>query len=190
MDVYKKFRNPLTGEILKIGYDNYPDNPRKVWDCMGEFLVDASCRYIDNESSIKLDFSGKNDDEKTLDNNPDVMAYLPVYVYDHSGACMNTTGFSCPWDSGQIGWLICTRAGLRRAGYGDWKRITKKRRELIENWLRNEVITYSAYMSGDVYGYVIKDAAGNTQDSVWGFYGDDGLQAIRDEYPEFTEERA
>ena len=28
---------------------------------------------------------------------------LPLYLYDHSGITMNTTGFSCPWDSGQVG---------------------------------------------------------------------------------------
>ena len=30
---------------------------------------------------------------------------LPLYLYDHSGITMNTTGFSCPWDSGQVGWI-------------------------------------------------------------------------------------
>ena len=28
------------------------------------------------------------------------MVILPLYLYDHSGITMNTTGFSCPWDSG------------------------------------------------------------------------------------------
>lgn len=31
---------------------------------------------------------------------------LPLYLYDHSGITMNTTGFSCPWDSGQVGWIL------------------------------------------------------------------------------------
>lgn len=190
MNIYKAFRNPSTGELLKIGYESCPDNPRVVWDCMGEFLTGDTCRYADNESDIRLDLVCREDDVAALDKTPEVVVYLPVFVYDHSGARMNTTGFSCPWDSGQIGWIVCTREGLRRAGYGSWKRITKKRRELIESWLRDEVATYSAYMSGDVYGYVVKDAAGETQESVWGFYGDEGLQAIRDEYPEFTEEIA
>ena len=28
---------------------------------------------------------------------------LPLYLHDHSGLTMNTSGFHCPWDSGQVG---------------------------------------------------------------------------------------
>lgn len=35
----------------------------------------------------------------------DGMVILPLYLYDHSGITMNTCGFSCPWDSGQVGWI-------------------------------------------------------------------------------------
>ena len=31
---------------------------------------------------------------------------LPVYLYDHSGITLNTSGFSCGWDSGQVGWIV------------------------------------------------------------------------------------
>ena len=36
----------------------------------------------------------------------DGMVILPLYLYDHSGITMNTCGFSCPWDSGQVLSLI------------------------------------------------------------------------------------
>jgi hypothetical protein len=72
-----------------------------------------------------------------------------------------------------------------------------KRRESILKWLRGEVETYSAYMSGEVYGFQITENAdpddperGDIIDSCWGYYGDDGIKAIREEYPEFTEELA
>ena len=198
MDIYKTFINPKTGEKLVICYDNYAENPRTAGDCnVGEFIVGDRCKYIEGESSIRLDLVYRDDDIAALNKNPDVIAYLPVYVYDHSGVCMNTTGFTCPWDSGQIGWIVCTRESLRRIGFGGWKHITKKRRETILEWLRGEVETYSAYMSGDTYGFQIIENAdpddpesGNEIDSCWGYYGDDGIQAIRDEYPEFTEEIA
>lgn len=33
---------------------------------------------------------------------------LPLYLYDHGGITINTTGFHCPWDSGQVGWIHTT----------------------------------------------------------------------------------
>lgn len=43
---------------------------------------------------------------------------LPLYLYDHSGTIMNTTGFSCPWDSGQVGWIFCSHKRMKEeTGY-------------------------------------------------------------------------
>jgi hypothetical protein len=42
---------------------------------------------------------------------------LPVYLYDHSGLTINTTGFTCPWDSGQIGWIYASHEQVK-AEYG------------------------------------------------------------------------
>ncbi len=39
---------------------------------------------------------------------------LPLYLYDHSGITMNTTGFHCPWDSGQVGYIYATLADIRK----------------------------------------------------------------------------
>jgi hypothetical protein len=37
--------------------------------------------------------------------------------------------------------------------------------------LRADVETYSQYVSGDVWGFVIEDAEGEEVDSCWGIYG-------------------
>lgn len=43
---------------------------------------------------------------------------LPLYLYDHSGLTMNTCGFSCPWDSGQVGWIYCSHKKMEEeTGY-------------------------------------------------------------------------
>ena len=46
---------------------------------------------------------------------------LPLYLYDHSGITMNTGGFSCPWDSGQVGWIFADGNAIRRE-YGNANR--------------------------------------------------------------------
>ena len=95
---------------------------------------------------------------------------LPLYLYDHSGITMNTTGFSCQWDSGQVGYIYVSIADVKKEY--NWKLLTKKRREQIEQYLKNEVSTYDDYLTGNVYGYIIKDKDGEDVDSYWGFYGD------------------
>lgn len=82
---------------------------------------------------------------------------LPLYLYDHSGIAMSATPFGCPWDSGQVGFIYAERD---QAEYPD---------PMAD--LLNEVKTYDRYLSGDVYGYVIKDMDCNELSSSWGFYG-------------------
>lgn len=127
---------------------------------------------------------------------------LPLYLYDHSGITMNTSGFSCRWDSGQVGFIYVTKEKIRKE-YG-WKRITQARKEKIYRYLKNEVKTYNHYLTGQVYGFkhevaelpedyaymammdakevapmlakyldLADDLDWDTQDSCWGFYGDD-----------------
>ena len=76
---------------------------------------------------------------------------LPVYMYDHSGVTINTGGFSCGWDSGQVGWIYCEKKKLlEETGYkkyelfdGDTKRklkvgdYAKVRRDVMKHYFSN-----------------------------------------------------
>lgn len=95
---------------------------------------------------------------------------LPLYLYDHSGITMNTGGFSCSWDSGQVGFIYVSKERAREQ-YG-FKRLTKERVQKVYEYLDNEVKTYAAYLEGDVYGYVIEGQ--DIDDSCWGYVGPDG----------------
>ena len=63
------------------------------------------------------------------------MMILPLYLYDHSGITMNTTGFSCPWDSGQVGWIYADRRRIE-AEYG---KVTPETVEKARQVLEGEV---------------------------------------------------
>lgn len=103
---------------------------------------------------------------------------LPLYLYDHSGITMSTGRFSCPWDSGQVGFIYCTiERGISECGSV----------ENAEKCLRGEVEAYDQYLTGDVYGYVIEEADDyglgedddldwSEVDSCWGFYGSDPFE--------------
>ena len=117
-----------------------------------------------------------------LENVPPGSVILPLYLYDHSGITMSTGKFSCPWDSGQVGWIVATPERMRKMG--GWKLITAKRRALVESYLKQEVSTYDDFLTGNVWGYVIEQMHDcsecsakvhdtEDEDSCWGFIGSD-----------------
>jgi hypothetical protein len=89
---------------------------------------------------------------------------LPLYLMDHSGISMSVHQFSCPWDSGQVGYIFCSNRTIEHEFNGD--------RDLAEKHLRCEVATYSEYLAGDVYGFIVEED-GEEIDSCYGFYGSD-----------------
>lgn len=94
---------------------------------------------------------------------------LPLYLYDHSGITMNTTGFHCPWDSGQVGYIYVTLEDIRKEY--DVSRVSKNLRTKIADHLRQEVQTYDHYLTGNCYGFVV-DKDDDEVASCWGFLGD------------------
>jgi hypothetical protein len=104
---------------------------------------------------------------------------LPLYLYDHSGITMNTSGFSCGWDSGQVGFIYCSLEDAQKAfgagTIGGWDTIFrgderydgKTLRDLTIRALEAEVEAYDHYISGQVYGWEAGD------DSCWDYYGSD-----------------
>jgi len=80
--------------------------------------------------------------DKAFDDN---YVALPLYLYDHSGITMNTGGFSCGWDSGCVGVIVCTKEQVQEEWAGD--------EEKAENYLRIEVKEYDHYLTGNVWGF-------------------------------------
>ena len=117
-------------------------------------------------------YDGWDDMEKNIIKDNNVGVILPLYLYDHSGITMNTTGFSCGWDSGRVGFIFISKDKIRKE-YG-WKNLTKSRLAKIREYLKGEVETYDQYIKGDVYGYTITDTETDEEvDSCWGYYGED-----------------
>ena len=121
---------------------------------------------------------------------------LPLHLYEHSGMTMNTSGFSCPWDSGQVGFIYVSRkTALKEYGYPELKEpggwTAAKEQRCVEA-LQSEVEAYDQYLQGDVYGFEVEklvypfeqpvadevdpdddDLPWEPTDSCWGFFGDD-----------------
>ena len=138
--------------------------------------------------------------EALLEKNRDAIlrahyAMLPLYLYDHSGITMRTAAFSCPWDSGQVGFIFCSldkakeSQMLKSATWNTpvkWQKEAQDKpgtvslREYAENVMRGEVSAYDQYLTGMVYGFEVEHENGET-DSCWGFYQEENPGA-KDSY--------
>lgn len=152
------------GYVIKIFHDDDPMHPRKDCDPYGT-LIHWHRRYDLGERVDGSEAQERIDD--VINNGGEV---LPVYMYEHGGIVLNTTCFSCPWDSGQVGFLYLTKAEILE--YFGVKRVTKSVRQKVVKALTSVIKEYSDYLNGNVYGYIVEDSSGNDVDSCFGFIGD------------------
>jgi hypothetical protein len=104
---------------------------------------------------------------KAIDSN---YILLPLYLYDHSVITISTGPFNCPWDSGQVGFIYVSKENVKKEF--NWKKLNKNRIDKVVDILKSEVKLYDDYLTGNVYGFNVKDPNENDLDSCWGFYGD------------------
>ena len=153
------------GYEIKIGIDWFEVNPRED-DNLGTMI----CFH----RNYKLGDENINDytveDIRKIENSKDYVS-LPLYLYDHSGITMNTTGFTCRFDSGRIGLIFVSKERIREE-YG-WKNLTSKRVKQIEGYLKGEVELYNCCISGQVYCYDIEKDGEDIGQSCGGFLGYD-----------------
>ena len=168
----KVLKFPELNAKVTIKQEDSPESPR-CWDNLGTCLF----FHRNYDFGDKVDLSFSEWDLSTLarvkvalEKKHNAVVILPVYMYDHSGQTINTTGFSCPWDSGQLGFIFVTRKKLLKE-YGG-KRVTAKIIERATKALEGEIQTLDQYIRGDVYGFIHKDLVTKKKDSCWGFYGD------------------
>ena len=157
---------------IEIIPDESPESPRE-WDNLGTMVCFHNRYNLGDEHDYRhQDYTGWEDMKKAIIKNEDVGVILPLYLYDHSGITMSTERFSCPWDSGQIGWIFISKEKMRTEY--SYKRVSKKLKSRVAGYLRGEVKVYDQYLTGDVYGYRITDTETDEEvDSCWGFYGSD-----------------
>ena len=187
-EIYKGFH-------ISIQYDRDPLNPRKEWDHAAT-MVCFHRRYdlgdehdYSEPTDAVADICGiDRDDLDYADDRDEAVAkalaeftgkWLPLYLYDHSGITMNTGGFSCPWDSGQVGIIYVTKETIDKEWPLQDDETEEARGERVLEYLRGEVEEYDNYLTGNVYGYCIStvDEDGDPDEEIedgscWGFSGD------------------
>lgn len=205
MNVAETFTH--AGCLVKICWDEDPESPREL-DCFGRmvcwhsryFLGDSSREFRYATHTDGTTFSEPGEFQEWWDEHGKGGVILPLHLYDHSGITIRCAPFSCPWDSGQVGWVYATREMMLAEFSG--KRVTAKMRANAEKIVRQEVETYDEFLTGQVYGYEVyelepvdedfdgsdEDREGDFVDSCWGFYG--GIEYCRQQAREAAEGHA
>jgi hypothetical protein len=177
--------------LIEIHYDPEPMSPRD-WD-NGTHMVCFHTRYDlgDKHDLRSEDHAGWAELVAAIRETYDVVGpILPLWLYDHGGITMRVGGAddngnpfmdAGGWDSGIVGFIFMDRAGQEMCGTPD---------DHIETCLKGDVETYDRYLTGQVYGHVIKgpkltrtvlDDSGHVLrtftereevDACWSYYGE------------------
>jgi len=169
--------NLKDGNVLEIYHDEDARNPREDDEGLIGIMAAFHRRYSLTDKDVPFNsemFEGWDEMKDYITGTLRSLVCLPLYMYDHSGITIATTPFSCNWDSGQIGFIYTTakrlgEIGVNQTNEESWKEYIAR----IKKYLEGEVETFDQYVTGDVYGFQVKDAEGEDVDSCWGFYGDD-----------------
>ena len=135
------------------------------------------------------------------------LVVLPLFLLDNSGLSLRAGSPSAcdpgGWDTTMVGFIYTTAGRIAElcgapVRDGDPFYCPRDWEGTAEAWIAEqldvEVRLYSAFLSGQVYGWVVRDARGEVVESCWGYLpgvdherGQDGLEYLRQEAREAAE---
>ena len=158
----------MEGLTYKVYLDKYPISPREN-DNLGTMICFHKRYKIgDCHGYVHSNYNSWDELEKEIIKDLKGAIILPLYLYDHSGLTISTKPFSCPWDSGKVGFILVSLEKIRSEF--SWKYVNKKRIEKILSYLNLEVEEYNSYLTGEVYAWTTYDKDGNEAESCCGYY--------------------
>jgi len=166
------------GFTIEIHADEDAESPRDNDYNLGKvFCFHNRYNLGDKNDYDSSQFLSWDELKKAIEKDFSPVVILPVYMMDHSGLSISTdpTIFqACDpqrWDWGQIGFAFVSREDALREHNA--KKLSPKIKEESERILQCEIDEWGKYISGEVYGYVVKDKDGEEALSYWGFIGYD-----------------
>lgn len=169
----------LNGYTLKIIPDENPLNPRTDCDHLGIMLC-WHRRYSLGDShpyDTPQDFAESAAAK-------DMFVCLPVYLLDLSGLYVSVNDFNDSWDSGQLGFIYCTKQDAQK-----WFNNTDVTEDEIKKELTAEVEEYNDYLNGAWYGFLIEGLDGEVEDSCGGFRYDGSMKKLASEMKSYVSDK-
>lgn len=153
---------------IRFVHDDDPNDPRE-FDGLG-YMVCWHRRYSLGDEQPTADPS---EWRENFEADEPTNVILPLYLLDHGGITMSTGSFTDPWDSGQVGWIVCTPDRAKDAGV-EWDA------EKIAECLKAGVACYARYLEGGAWGFIVENGEKcdhgvvhwEHSDSCLGFWGD------------------
>ena len=150
------------GHIVQLRPDQDAGNPRECFDHHTTFAFFHRRYNLGDKVEIKSeDYRGWNEMEADIRRRYKPRYITPVYMYDHSGLALSTTPFSCPWDSGQAGFMWITDPDIPQDKLSG---VVEGEIRGLNQWLANDIWMIDiddgkAYLGG-VYGhdYALEEA--------------------------------
>lgn len=159
-------------EDMNIEYDEHPYGIFEINNFNGKKIIgDSIAKYL-SEDEIFVYANGElsiRDCQILLEG---YVVWLPLYLIDHSSLTMHCGESYCDsWDTSAIGWIVteCSNGS----------------EDELEQIMRDEVKTYSDYISGENYCYTLYEKSHDDEDpfddwveidSCGGFIGDDVIE--------------
>ena len=171
MDAVETFK--VGNKTVKIVIDEDVESPRNQEyrdNCDTFIMFHKNYNLGDKHEYVSSQFNGWDEMEKQIIKDHKPVEMRRIFLYDHSGLTIADKPFSCPWDSGMIGFALISReAALKEMST---KKVTKKVKEWAKKYLDATISEYNSYIRGECFGYVVENEDGEHLDSCWGFIGD------------------
>jgi hypothetical protein len=156
------------GYTINIESEDSPMNPRTDWS-NGTTMACQHGKYSLGDENHDVDLDGCNswaDVKQAIIDQKSPIVILPLYLYDHSGITMNTTGFSCGFDSGQVGFIFVDEAKATEIGWTKEyaKTLAKGDDENYKGKTREEILT--DFMIGDVESHTLPFSQKNVEEKL------------------------
>lgn len=145
----------LRGYTVRLKPDNDSEGQDEWEDGTNYFFATTHNRYFEKfgPAGEDADDIGEDIRENIYDWEEEWYVHK-LYMYAHSGVALSLSPFSCPWDSGQVGFFLVKKSNDIPAP-DDFAKV------VIEEW--------NQYLSGNVWQYSVEDGDGEIIDS-WGVY--------------------
>ena len=170
---------------------NYNDPDELLVDLLEEKLgaTDAAeDKFAELSSKVDASLYKNNHGQYRKAIHENILNYLssgfviePIFMYDHSGITINTTGFSCPWDSGQVGWIYMPYDAIQK----EYGLVNSETIEKARALLKSEVKAYDYYLTDQCYGFKLYESNEEIA-SCWGFSVE--IRDVQNEIKEYLPE--
>jgi hypothetical protein len=132
---------------IEIVPDEHATNPREDMDGMWTFALSHKRYDLPNESGLDFDdYDGWTEFRQAIMAPGNIAMIREVHGYDHSGLAFGLTPFTCPFDSGQLGFAYITNEELVKEYGPD----TPETRAKAVSYLENELELYQTWSNGGV----------------------------------------